>query len=104
VILNILKNAQDTLMKIEDDREKTITIKIQDSGKYVLISIKDNADGISEDILPKIFDPYFTTKHQSQGTGLGLYTTRNDIEQQLNGKIKVNNSTNGAEFIIVLPK
>ena len=104
VILNLLKNAQDALMKVEDDREKTITITIQDSGKYVLVSIKDNANGIPEDILSKIFNPYFTTKHQSQGTGLGLYTTKNDVEQQLNGKIKINNSTNGAEFIVVLPK
>jgi len=103
-LLNVLKNAQDALLRVEDDREKKITIRLVEKPNSVVVAIKDNADGIPEDILPKIFDPYFTTKHQSTGTGLGLFRVREDIEQHLKGAIRVNNSPNGAEFLIIIPK
>jgi len=103
-LLNIFKNAQDALLKIGDDKKRTITISVLQESNNISISIKDNANGIDNNILSKIFDPYFTTKHQSQGTGLGLYTVRDDIEQHLKGNIKVNNSKDGVEFIIILPK
>ena len=84
------------------------TIKENDN---VTISIKDNAGGIAEDILPRIFEPYFTTKHKSQGTGLGLHMTYNLIVEGMNGTIEANNSTfeyenisyTGAEIKITLP-
>ena len=103
VFLSILKNAQDALIQLDKNTKRIITITILQEKKYISISIKDNANGIADEILPKIFDPYFTTKHQSSGTGLGLYTVRDDLEQHLNGNIEVVNSTSGAEFIIKIP-
>ncbi len=104
IILNIIKNAQDALLKQSSNENKNITIKLSHVKKYIVISIKDNASGIEENILPKIFDPYFTTKHQSQGTGLGLFTSREDMEKYLKGKIEVNTSSEGTEFSLIMPK
>ena len=103
VILNIIKNSQDALLKIENEQNKEVVIEVYTSNNDLKISIKDNANGISEDILPKIFDPYFTTKHQSQGVGLGLYVVRESMEKHLNGRIDVNTSSNGTEFILTFP-
>ncbi len=103
-ILNILKNAQDSILKTKEEHERTIQLTIEESNNSVTIAIQDSGIGINPDILSKIFDPYFTTKHQSQGTGLGLYTTKDDIEQHLNGTIDVINQDNGVEFLITLPK
>ena len=68
-----------------------------------MISIEDNAGGIDKNIINKIFDIYFTTKHQSQGTGLGLYISYEIIQKYFNGKLYVENSDSGAKFIIELP-
>ncbi len=68
-----------------------------------MIVIEDNAGGIPEDVLPKIFDPYFTTKHQSQGTGLGLHMSYRIITESLKGNLYAQNSEFGAKFIIELP-
>ena len=76
----------------------------------VIIKVKDNAGGIPQDILPKIFEPYFTTKHKSQGTGLGLHMTYNIIFDGMKGTIEANNQNYtyngedyiGAEFTIIL--
>ena len=75
------------------------------------ISIKDNAGGIEKNILNKIFEPYFTTKHQSDGTGIGLFMTQEMITKHMNGKIYANNCEyvyenqeyHGAQFCIELP-
>jgi len=111
VILNILNNSNDALEKL-DIEEKTIFIK---SEKYLTnklkIEISDNAGGINENIIFKIFDPYFTTKHQSQGTGIGLYMTKEIVNKHLNGSIDVKNidfrykekNYTGAKFTIILP-
>jgi signal transduction histidine kinase len=53
--------------------------------------------------MPRIFDPYFTTKHQSQGTGLGLHMSFRIITESFKGKLTVQNSENGAKFLIYLP-
>jgi len=102
VLLNILKNSIEVLNKKEySDRWIKINAKKED--KCVIVSIEDNGGGIPKDIMPKIFDPYFTTKHQSRGTGLGLYMTKKIIEESFNGVIKVLNTQNGAKFIVMLP-
>ena len=79
--------------------------------KKVIIEIKDNAGGIDEEIMDKVFEPYFTTKHQSQGTGIGLFMCNEIIVKHLNGKIFVTNESfeyenkqyKGSQFTIELP-
>jgi len=99
VILNILKNAQDNLneMKIQN---KNLTIFITN---YTL-SISDNGGGIKSDILEKIFDPYFSTKDEKNGTGLGLYMSKLIINDHHQGELSVANIDDGACFKITLPQ
>jgi len=94
VILNIINNAIDVLTEREI-KNKKITITIDEK-----ITICDNGGGVDEKIIDKIFEPYFTTKFQSQGTGIGLYMSRVIITQRFNGKIYVKNNKNGACFFI----
>jgi polar amino acid transport system substrate-binding protein len=102
VFLNILKNAQDNF-KNKDIEEKQIVITTKDiSNNKVEIKICDNGGGISNDILSKIFDPYFSTKNQKNGTGLGLYMSKTIIEEHHNGQLAIQNINNGVCFIIKL--
>ncbi len=102
VIINIINNAKDILVE-NDISLPSITIDLLTTENSILITIEDNAGGIPVDILPKIFEPYFTTKHQSQGTGLGLHMSYQIISQSLNGKLYAKNTSNGAKFFIELP-
>lgn len=90
VILNLINNSIDALCekKIEN---KEIKIIARESQKNVIINIIDNAGGIKSDIITKIFDPYFTTKHKSVGTGIGLYMSKQMVEKHMNGKISCKN-------------
>lgn len=98
VILTILQNAKDNLVENNIKKPKiTITTKISDSNH--IIEILDNGTGIPDEILPKIFDPYFTTKFKSSGTGLGLYMTYKIIEKT-GGVIEASNDEDGAKFTI----
>ena len=109
-ILNILNNAKDQFTKLSDIN-KTINIYTKLKESSVELYIHDNAGGVPEDIIDKIFEPYFTTKHQSQGTGIGLYMTQRIIVDHLNGSITVENRPfklnsevyEGACFKIELP-
>ena len=106
--MNIFNNAKDALI---DKKEKYIFIKSYIKNHHAIISIKDNAGGIPKDIINKIFEPYFTTKHKFQGTGLGLNMTYNLIVDGMKGTINVANKNFnykdknfvGAEFLISLP-
>ncbi|MDD2896368.1 MAG: transporter substrate-binding domain-containing protein [Aliarcobacter sp.] len=89
-ILNILNNAKDALLDIEKTN-RYIHIKSYKEAEKIIIEIIDNAGGIKESILNKIFEPYFTTKHKSQGTGLGLYMTHKIITSSMEGEIKIKN-------------
>ena len=103
VLINILNNAKDVL--VEKDKEcRYIELNLLHVvNEKVIITIEDNGGGIPDDILPKIFDPYFTTKHQSQGTGLGLHMSYKIITESLNGKLYAKNTEQGAKFFIELP-
>jgi signal transduction histidine kinase len=80
-----------------------VKITLERNDTNAIITISDNGGGIPDDVLPKIFDPYFTTKHKSQGTGLGLYMSKEIIVKHLNGKIEASNNDVGAVFTITLP-
>ncbi len=98
VILNIITNAKDALNEKAIDN-KIIEINIHKSG---IVTISDNAQGIPQGILNRIFEPYFTTKEKSSGTGIGLYMSKRIIEDSMGGEITVSNISIGAEFKIKL--
>jgi signal transduction histidine kinase len=103
VILNILSNAKDILLERKIQNPK-IDIEIKNGNNYALVKIKDNAGGVDSSIIDKIFEPYFTTRHQTQGTGIGLYMSKNIIERNMNGYINVTNIEDGALFTIKVDK
>ena len=103
VAYNILINAINALIKNESVKEKIIDIRILKTKKRVIIEIEDNAGGINEDIIDNIFEPYFTTKFNSNGVGVGLYLSYDIVVNQLNGRISVKNGSLGAVFKIELP-
>lgn len=102
VILNILGNSRDAI-KEKGIAQGIVTITLTKSENTIFLSISDNAGGISPEVLPKIFDPYFTTKSKAQGTGIGLYMSKTIIEKHFNGNIEVENTQQGATFTITLP-
>ena len=106
VLLNLIKNAEDALIDKKIDKPK-IVINIYDNK----LTIKDNAGGIRDEIIDKIFDPYFSTKTKKDGTGLGLYMSKTIVEEHCKGTLSVRNVTfkdkngkifKGAEFEINL--
>ena len=102
VLLIILNNAKDALISNNIDK-KSIEIKAYKDAKNVYILVSDNAGGIPKEIKSKIFDPYFTTKHKNQGTGIGLYMSKMIIEKNMQGRLSVENVERGASFTIKLP-
>ena len=111
VIMNILNNARDILEMKEKYSRRLIFIDIYKKSDNLIIKIKDNGGGIPSEIINRIFEPYFTTKHQSQGTGIGLYMTEEMVKKHMNGNVSAENvnysyeseSFVGACFTITLP-
>jgi len=101
ILINLLTNARDAFEK-KDIEEKTITISVKQTKEHCSIFIADNAGGIPKKIIGKVFEPYFTTKEQGKGTGLGLYMNRKILQDVLGGDISVENRNNGALFCINL--
>jgi flavorubredoxin len=99
VIVSILSNINDLIVSRNLERVR-VTVSAYKNDEFTVLSITDNCGGIDEKILPKIFDPYFTTKHKSMGTGLGLHIAKMIIEDNMNGILMAKNSNGGAEFII----
>ncbi|MEA3492749.1 MAG: HAMP domain-containing sensor histidine kinase [Campylobacterota bacterium] len=97
VVLNLLKNAEEIL--IERSIENP-TIKIIANHNSLIIS--DNGGGVPEDIIDKIFDPYFSTKLSKNGTGLGLYMSKTIVDEHCGAKLSVANDKDGASFSILL--
>jgi PAS domain S-box-containing protein len=100
VILNILNNAKDALL-VREIADPVVTIAARAEAGRSVLTISDNAGGIAEDILPKVFDPLFTTKGP-QGTGIGLFMAKTIIERSMSGEVTVRNAEAGAEFRIVV--
>ena len=109
VLINILNNSRDALLKMQENR--LIKIAVYKVKKSLNIDIQDNAKGIDKEIINKIFEPYFTTKHRSVGTGIGLYMSEEIVVKHLKGQLSVKNSNFefndkkyfGAKFTIKIP-
>jgi len=101
VFINIFNNAKDILDE-KNLAKKYLLISMSKSSTHVIIKIYDNAGGISKTSLPSIFDPYFTTKHKAQGTGIGLYMSKEMIEKHMKGSLTASNRSfdvDGTEYI-----
>ncbi len=110
-LINIINNSKDAIKEnVKEDDDKVIMITLSTDNEKARISIVDNGGGIPDEIIPRLYEPYFTTKHQSVGTGLGLPMAYRIIVQRHDGDIKVRNKTfeyngkmfMGAEFTILL--
>ncbi|AXX90329.1 hypothetical protein CKA55_06050 [Arcobacter suis] len=110
VLVNIINNAKDALMT-QDVNARFMNIKTFIKNKRCVIEVNDNGGGVDETIVSKIFDPYFTTKHKSQGTGIGLYMSHQIVVEHMKGSIYAKNiefikdkkNYKGCSLVIVLP-
>lgn len=111
VLLNLLSNAKDALIDSKH-QNKAVYVDMSEDEIFNIITIVDNGGGIPLDIIDKIFDPYFTTKHQFVGTGIGLYASKDIIENNMNGSLIAKNIDEvidgihfkGASFSVFIPK
>ncbi len=101
VLLNILNNAKDALIEMSVPNP-LITVSAYHDNHQVIIEITDNAGGIPENIINKIFEPYFTTKEEGKGTGIGLFMSKRIIEERMQGRLNIVNVKDGAKFSIIL--
>jgi len=102
VIINILKNSQDNFQEKKSKNPEIRLTTYEDNG-HIILDICDNGGGIPTASLDKVFDPYFSTKSEKNGTGLGLYMSKTIIEEHHHGKLSVNNNNKGVCFKITLP-
>ncbi len=104
VIVNILTNANDAkLVKSKEIKfDAKVLINVSKLNGFIIISIFNNCGNAEQNVLEKMFEPYFTTKFENQGTGIGLYMTKTIIEKNMNGQIEAYNKDDGVEFIIRL--
>ncbi len=106
VVLNIINNAKDAILNqrqkglLKKEEKGLITLDFKKAKDKVIILVSDNGGGIAEEVIDRIFEPYFTTKNWTQGTGIGLYMSKVIIENNMGGKLRVRNVNHGAEFRI----
>jgi len=102
MLINIINNAKDELLerKIPDPR---IMIRVFHDDGLAVATVADNAGGIDAGVLPKVFDPYFTTKEPGKGTGIGLYMSKVIVEKNMDGRLTAKNVPDGVEFRIEMP-
>ncbi|AFL69496.1 histidine kinase [Sulfurospirillum barnesii SES-3] len=113
VLLNLIGNSKDVLATKTELEMKIIHIIARESQDAIYVNVIDNGGGIKSDIIPKVFDPYFTTKHKSVGTGIGLFMSKQMVEKHMNGEITCKNIRHKlgtkklwtcAMFTITIPK
>ena len=102
VIINLIKNSSDAFVQ-NSILIREINITVKEEGGYALIELQDNAGGIKEKNTYKVFEPYFTTKHASQGTGLGLFMSKMICEKGMHGSLDVKSKKNITTFSIKIP-
>ena len=106
VILNLVSNAKDSINELRQENNSLkgeITLKSYKKENYIFIEVEDNGKGIPENLIHRIMEPYFTTKEQGKGTGMGLYMSK-EIISNMRGDIEVSNrKSGGAKFTITLP-
>ena len=100
VLLNLIGNAKDALVS-DEISNPLITITLKQSDK-VYLKVEDNANGVKQEIQDKIFDPYFTTKDDAVGTGIGLYMSKTIIEKNMQGELLLTSSKKGSCFTIII--
>ena len=103
VVLNLLQNAKDQLLEKKISKG-WIKVDSYEEEEYIFVRIEDNAGGVPEELLESIFDPYFSTKLEKNGTGLGLYMCKMILTEYHDGDISVQNSADGAIFTIKIKK
>ncbi|QXE93028.1 hybrid sensor histidine kinase/response regulator [Geomonas subterranea] len=99
VLLNIINNAMDAFCE-RKVRAPRVKVTLSSHDKKAVVTIADNAGGIPDGVIGRIFEPYFTTKEQGKGTGIGLFMAKNIVEKSMNGSLTVRNTGEGAEFRI----
>lgn len=101
-LIIVMKNALDACHKINVSPRLEIELLV--TANSVTIAIADNGGGVNPELLEKVFTPYFTTKHESKGTGLGLYIVKMIIEQSMQGSVTLSNGSRGATCSLTIPK
>ena len=102
MMINIINNAKDELLE-RKIANPCIMIRIFRENRLAVVTVADNAGGIEDDVLPKVFDPYFTTKEPGKGTGIGLYMSKVIVERNMSGSLTARNVPDGVEFRIEMP-
>ncbi len=103
VLLNIFNNTKDAVVE-NDVNNPILKITTSENDTQVFIRIQDNAGGVSDEVLERMYEPYFTTKFKSHGTGIGLYMSKMIIEKSMNGRLTSENKEEGLLTIIVIEK
>jgi signal transduction histidine kinase len=101
-LLIVMNNSIDAALS--NNRLAVIKIDVKEINTNIHINIEDNGGGISEEVIKNIFNPYFTTKHESQGTGLGLYILKMIVEESMSGSVSICNKNKGVNCEIIIPK
>lgn len=103
ILMNLIKNARDAITD-HQIQEGRIVVGVEEDEDKMILFIEDNGGGIPSEIAEKIFDPYYTTKSEENGSGIGLYMSKSIIEDSMHGTLSVVNGSMGARFVITLPK
>jgi len=103
VLINLIYNARDAILNKKEEGNSGqgyIKVEIEDLEYKIIISVQDTGGGVDEAVMGRVFEPYFTTKDEGKGTGLGLYMSKIIIEDNMSGKMWIDNGEEGAVVVI----